>query len=492
MASSIIITDSEVLIEFQKSLSLLSEELHGIFDLMYDNMIKIQEFWQDTKYDEFVANYRPQIEKCEEISKRYDEWCKKVLQPTIDSVMGVVQTDVSANAGSSGVGTSVGVSSDGGADAAFASAAGVGIAGGAGAAFASVAGVGIAGDGKSKKDKPKRKTVDEMTDEELLGECTQDQIDEYNGLNVANKRKFLEDNVLVNRAREHGIETSNSITDQECNRVFSEDSVAYNYHGEISKNNEGYTVLLKKGYTTNDKQSKTISGEVTEGPLTLKGEAGVSLSFTEKNAFVGYGKCETGKLTLPNVNKMSNDKVILEVPDESRADINKRKKAINDKYQKCVYDFLSDPFRLHYADSQKVEYCRNERDNELTKLVNDIRKENNVRRSEGITPPPRPRESIATMACRLWYDENEKPIPIGKELKGEPGTPNAHTFKLDGTQIRALEKQQKNGEYYRAGTSKTGLPVGAQYQETTTKTTTETISYSAEVLVDCLEVEKKQ
>lgn len=99
MSSGNVTTGSEALIEFQKDLTLLSEELHGIFDLMYDNMIKIQEFWQDAKYDEFVASYRPQIEKCEEISKRYDDWCQKVLRPTIDSVIEVEHADVSANGG---------------------------------------------------------------------------------------------------------------------------------------------------------------------------------------------------------------------------------------------------------------------------------------------------------------------------------------------------------------------------------------------------------
>lgn len=87
-------TSSEALRELQTNLSRLSEELHGIYNLMNENMRKVGDFWRDAKYQEFVEGYSPQIQKCEEIATRYDEWCKKVLQPTIDKIIEVEQVNV--------------------------------------------------------------------------------------------------------------------------------------------------------------------------------------------------------------------------------------------------------------------------------------------------------------------------------------------------------------------------------------------------------------
>lgn len=95
MAASNARTSSEALINLKDNLSSLSNELHNLYDLMYDNMRKVGDFWQDAKYHDFVDGYAPQIKKCDEIAVRYDEWCKKVLQPTIDKVIEVEQVNVS-------------------------------------------------------------------------------------------------------------------------------------------------------------------------------------------------------------------------------------------------------------------------------------------------------------------------------------------------------------------------------------------------------------
>ena len=77
----------------------LSASLHNIFDLMNTDMKQVGTAWQDGKYEEFVNGYKPQINKCEEISVRYSEWCKKVLAPTIENVIAVENTDVVGNGG---------------------------------------------------------------------------------------------------------------------------------------------------------------------------------------------------------------------------------------------------------------------------------------------------------------------------------------------------------------------------------------------------------
>jgi hypothetical protein len=95
MASTNARTSSEALINLQTSLSRLSEELHGIYELMNANMRNVGNYWQDAKYQEFVEGYSPRIQKCEEIATRYDEWCKKVLQPTIERIIEVERVNVS-------------------------------------------------------------------------------------------------------------------------------------------------------------------------------------------------------------------------------------------------------------------------------------------------------------------------------------------------------------------------------------------------------------
>lgn len=194
MASSNVKTGSEALTELQTNLSHLSEELHGIYELMYDNMIKIQEFWQDDKYNAFVADYRPQIEKCEEISKRYDEWCKKVLQPVIESAQEAENVDISGNAiGSSMRNLSTENTGTGGssADGSGTSPSDIGL--GVGAAGTIAMGVGIAASGiggNSGKENSDQKPVDEMTTEELLKELAPEQRAAYENLKDQYGKEF--------------------------------------------------------------------------------------------------------------------------------------------------------------------------------------------------------------------------------------------------------------------------------------------------------------
>ena len=93
------VTSSAALTELKSDLTRLSATLHVIYDLMKTDMSQIGEAWQDGKYQEFIQGYEPQINKCEEISERYKEWCMKVLDPTIENVIAVERTDVSGGAG---------------------------------------------------------------------------------------------------------------------------------------------------------------------------------------------------------------------------------------------------------------------------------------------------------------------------------------------------------------------------------------------------------
>ncbi len=93
---------SAALNELKSNLTSLSKSLHMIYDLLNADMSQIGREWQDRKYEEFVEGYRPQINKCEEISIRYNEWCQRVLVPTIDNVIAVETTDVGGGGGSVG------------------------------------------------------------------------------------------------------------------------------------------------------------------------------------------------------------------------------------------------------------------------------------------------------------------------------------------------------------------------------------------------------
>ena len=96
------ITGSVALTDLKSDLTQLSTTLHDVFDLMNADMSKVGDAWQDGKYQEFVDGYMPQIQKCEDISVRYSEWCKRVLDPTIENVIAVEKTDVGSGSGSIG------------------------------------------------------------------------------------------------------------------------------------------------------------------------------------------------------------------------------------------------------------------------------------------------------------------------------------------------------------------------------------------------------
>lgn len=101
---------SAALIELDGDLIKLSQTLHEIYDLMNADMTNVGEFWRDLKYQDFVSGYRPQINKCEDISVRYGDWSKRVLKPTIEKVIKIETTDVSGDVG----GTSTGGGTSGG------------------------------------------------------------------------------------------------------------------------------------------------------------------------------------------------------------------------------------------------------------------------------------------------------------------------------------------------------------------------------------------
>lgn len=134
---------SEALTGLQGDLRNLSSSLHDLYDVMNADMSQVSEFWQDPKYQEFVDGYKPQVNKCEEISQRYNKWCSSVLQEAIDKVVEIEMANVGGGAGS--------VSSVGGSAAA-------GVAGGAAAGKVSRLGKKSSSDSKktpSKEATPK-------------------------------------------------------------------------------------------------------------------------------------------------------------------------------------------------------------------------------------------------------------------------------------------------------------------------------------------------
>lgn len=89
---------SAALTELKTDLTRLSKTLHQIYELMNIDMRQVNAVaWQDGKYEEFVQGYQPQIQKCEEIANRYTDWCTRVLDPNIENVVAVENTDVSGS-----------------------------------------------------------------------------------------------------------------------------------------------------------------------------------------------------------------------------------------------------------------------------------------------------------------------------------------------------------------------------------------------------------
>lgn len=99
MASSYLEVGSAALTELQTDLIKLSASLHEIYDLMNADMTQVGEAWRDGKYEEFISGYKPQINKCEEISQRYTEWCHRVLEPAIEEAIEIETTDVGGDGG---------------------------------------------------------------------------------------------------------------------------------------------------------------------------------------------------------------------------------------------------------------------------------------------------------------------------------------------------------------------------------------------------------
>ena len=106
MDSTIARVGSEALSVLKTDLTVLSKTLHDIYELMNADMRQVNVAWQDSKYQEFVDHYQPQIQKCDEIANRYAEWCARVLDPTIENVISVETTDVGIGEGSVGGGNS--------------------------------------------------------------------------------------------------------------------------------------------------------------------------------------------------------------------------------------------------------------------------------------------------------------------------------------------------------------------------------------------------
>lgn len=77
---------SAVLEELQTDLLNLSSTLNDIYEMMNADVSAVGEQWKDNKFDEFVEGYRPQIDKCGEISERYSQWAKAYLNPVIEHV----------------------------------------------------------------------------------------------------------------------------------------------------------------------------------------------------------------------------------------------------------------------------------------------------------------------------------------------------------------------------------------------------------------------
>ena len=91
------VTSSAALDGLKNKLTQLSETLHDIYNMMSEDVTRLGETWQDSKYQEFLQGFKPRIDKCEEISVRYRDWCNKVLSPTIERIIAVEETDVSGS-----------------------------------------------------------------------------------------------------------------------------------------------------------------------------------------------------------------------------------------------------------------------------------------------------------------------------------------------------------------------------------------------------------
>lgn len=100
MASDGLVTSSATLIKLKENLLNLSKSLHEIYNLMNADMSNLGKLWRDGKYEEFISGYKPQINKCEEIAEKYEDWCKRVLDPAIEKAIIIEGADVGLDGGS--------------------------------------------------------------------------------------------------------------------------------------------------------------------------------------------------------------------------------------------------------------------------------------------------------------------------------------------------------------------------------------------------------
>lgn len=94
MATSSVEVSSAILTELQNDLTSLKESLHDIYDLMNYDLSQIGETWRDQQYSDFKNAHQKNINECENISIRYEEWCKTKIEPLIQSVEDIEKTSV--------------------------------------------------------------------------------------------------------------------------------------------------------------------------------------------------------------------------------------------------------------------------------------------------------------------------------------------------------------------------------------------------------------
>lgn len=103
MASSNAEVSSQALRGLQDNLNSLSHQIKEICDTMNSDQMRVGEAWRDSKFQEFKQGFQPQINRCEEISVHYKDWCVKVLEPAIEKVEKIETADVGGG-GSSAIG----------------------------------------------------------------------------------------------------------------------------------------------------------------------------------------------------------------------------------------------------------------------------------------------------------------------------------------------------------------------------------------------------
>lgn len=86
--------DLNALRAFQQELMQLSNTLTNISTEMDDNIVTIQNSWDDPQYVRFKQGFNLQIEKCRQIALWYQDWCKKTLANAGESVENILRSDL--------------------------------------------------------------------------------------------------------------------------------------------------------------------------------------------------------------------------------------------------------------------------------------------------------------------------------------------------------------------------------------------------------------